>query len=196
MSLLLQTVLGVALLIAPLQSQNIFRDAFDWERRQVELDNLAIELGRADKALFNFVEKQNVFMARLDTAHHALHACARVPGPQMVTCQAKDKAIEMVLRRTMDFTWQKASHDWMHNGKTTQYRYGRLFEKNTEMARDLKVPLVVRRCAVCYLPTRLDVASPPSRTYTEMDPRDPRGIRVRVELFKREQGKWEYALRD
>ena len=105
MSLLVLMLLFGPLCLSPLWTHHLYSQLLEVERTQISLDNSAIVLGQEERKFWRQVWHYQRGISQAEKVHHAVHACAHVPGPQAPVCQAKDKACELALRATQRLSY-------------------------------------------------------------------------------------------
>ena len=152
MPILLLGSLLSALVVAPLRTVRIYRDAEAWETRQIAVDNAAIRLGQSDRGVFRSLREAHRIAMALEAIHHPLHACARA----VVTtgeCFEPDLAIEAEI---------EAFHRTTEGAARAMWRWGEvgLPSLALESLRRPEIPLTEKRCAVCGLASNWELSLP------------------------------------
>lgn len=187
-----------AMLIAsPLHTQYLFRSSVQWESEQISLDNIAIELGQSERDLLNEFEAGAQKLTASDRGHHPVHACAKIPSPEAVSCSTADRLLEMKLNVQKEVVVALAQQKWQ---RARAKLYGQLYKKKlipTVVLRTDVLPIQKDLCMICGLPMRLRIASStgPLKTYVRIagSPGLPREILLQsVQKFGT---KWNYRLR-
>ena len=140
----------VAVFIAsPLLSQSQFRAVFDWERRQIALDNAAITLGRGEREIFRQLRQTNQTVAGLELEHHSVHQCARTLTPAAGACGLADEAIEEAIREVHQSAYENASRQWAAKLHDALTEAAKLSPGNISVTRRETVPIQEVRCSMC-----------------------------------------------
>lgn len=191
--MLVSVLIGLTLVLsaAPVRTAYLYDAAWKRQDAQIAVDNAAIVGGRADRALFRWVASANRLLDGLEAAHHAAHACARVPGPQAVACRTTDLSLEATIRSIHASVGRSAGVTWRANRlaalASAAKRHVPVFVR-----RPSSVPLRPRRCAVCGLDRAWDPTSPRPLVgvfFARVPANDP----VRARLVSTASG-WDYEL--
>jgi hypothetical protein len=143
---------ATALLASPMYTQMLFREAYEWEKSQVYVDNSAILLGRQLRQVLRELERLNRQLKQIDILHHSTHACALTPGVQQPACQAADKVAESALIRYSQMGMHKSQLSWQ-SGWTRAFQDLVVFGagRGGNLKGPREIPLESQRCRYCLL---------------------------------------------
>ncbi len=172
-------------------SHTAFRALFALEEWVITIDNAAIELGRDERALFRAVQRSNQLALKLDSAHHASHACAHAPFAG-AACRSADLAAE----RTLSVLHSRAGGQVQVAWRLAGERLAIAVKGKARIRRAIAAPLRSVRCAVCGLETRWELSQPPQTHLSMLDL--PRTFKVVVSTgLKRLDGEaYQYRIRE
>jgi hypothetical protein len=131
-----------------IDTEHAYRVLYERKSCQIATDNALIHLGQLDQRLWQRIIEEQNRLEQLHAAHHAVHACARVPGTS-AKCLPLDRKAESVLER---MHWQlklRADRDWVRNAHLAYGQFARLGISSGEWKRVIAVPLRERRCRSC-----------------------------------------------
>jgi hypothetical protein len=103
-------------MIAPLLTQSIYRELLEKQKRQIHLDNRAIEIGRKQREIFNELRKSNLWIIEREGIHHQMHLCAKSNLPESALCQIKDSELEIELLTEHQKEGLQAKSKWASLG--------------------------------------------------------------------------------
>lgn len=183
--------LGIVPFLLPLWTQSAFRQLWDYESRQIRLDNAAIVLGQKDRALFRALSHQVQALRALEQVHHGVHACARSGTPAAAQCAVQDRALEQQVVVLAGAIEAQAGQGWAYNAHGAAL-------PGVELLRPLSPPLERHRCAVCGLATRFQTRVGERSRRSAFRWSGPERIEVRVAVSlegdRFEPAAWDYRL--
>jgi hypothetical protein len=174
----------------PMLSSAMYSEIEEYEKRTIALDNAAIRLGRRDRNLFRMVDSAATKIRALETTHHALHACARVPSPSYFKCRAADLAIERTIAGLIDALRASVTAAWRFNSARTREELWRGDWRRPEITRETIAPVRFERCPVCGLAAR--VILEPKRMPTRIEGKHYGDSRIGVRFIR--ETNWNYRL--
>ncbi len=188
MPLCLLALVGVPLLLTLGTSHARFQELYALESDWIALDNAAIELGRSARAVWNGLQKANAEIRRLETRHHLVHACARVPATA-IQCRTADLAAEGELALRHARAGVAAATAWRVGAERA-----RVQAPTALFSRLPLPPLQSVRCSVCGLPSEWEIGVPRLESVQLL-----RGMALRVRWVGRSLrggGQWDYAIEE
>lgn len=180
------------LLLAPAWTYRVFSEAERFERRQIAVDNAAIELGRGDRAALRTLEEGQRRIRVLERAHHLVHFCARVPETAPA-CAAEDRALEAGIRVYSLALRVRAQAAWVASLARARKALTGIGNRAGVLGRAVVLPLRPRRCSVCGGDAGWELAEPPPLRWRVLSPGE-REAEVWAELSRDSAGSWDYAL--
>ena len=191
MLFLTTAVMGVVMLLAPLYTSNLYRNAVVWERLQIGMDNAAIALGKRDRDLLKFIQNQNKILSGLEVEHHIAHACAKAP-PTAAECLPIDQAIEASIRNVAQFTRTAATAWWTKNWLAAKTEILSV-QSDIRIDRAASIAMTGNRCAVCGEVTEFRLEE--RRLTSRFTGDRVRWMTIEVKPVKTQEG-WNYALKE
>jgi hypothetical protein len=185
---------ALVLTAAPLYTQACFRLVFDWEERQIKIDNIAITLGQRLRDLLNELETTNRHLLLTDHSHDAAHACARIPSPLAAKCALVDRGLEKTIRSVSRAAYARAFSKWISALERAQTELATI--GNYRFAGDQNVPLREKRCRSCGMNVGWKITKTPDFVLGFLENAE-HAIKVRVSLFMPggPETRWDYLLK-
>lgn len=149
MSLSFYLIALLPVLTAPLLTYRIAQGAYEWQRRQIAIDNAAILLGTADREIARALQSGNAAQQAIEVAHHEAHACAHSPAANP-GCLAADEALELKISLSHREMQLRASSSWGVNGLRAA-AYLSSHRVTNRIDRAASVPIDSVTCPICGL---------------------------------------------
>jgi hypothetical protein len=194
MSILFVTI-ALVLLSGPMYTQSLFRSAYEWEEKQIRVDNALIRLGQKLRQILLQLEDSKNVLKTHDRVHHTIHLCASTPGPQQIACKTADRLHEVELRSFSESARMNAEIGW----------HGAWLVANTEILEvstrgraqfsgPSSIPIDSRICSVCRLPLYWKVSYSGFKALAdpEKQPANRASLKIKDEWDK--SGSWNFLL--
>jgi len=175
-------------------SAAVYRDLHRIEGAQIAVDNAAIALGRADRALARRVERANALLSKWELSHHPAHVCARVPSEAQPECKAIDLAIETRMRVLVAAVSADLAASWRAHLARARVELGRGGFAGLVVGRPEAAPFTTRICPVCREIVRWS-APPGHQTLGTLSLAVSGTRRTAVVLGRERVSSWSYRLR-
>ncbi len=174
-------------------THGIYQNAFDWEYRQIAVDNSGILLGQSERDAFRYLARMNRRLRLLEKAHHVAHACARVPQPTPA-CLSADRTFEIAIRVLRSEAWVQARIKWLVGARNARNEL-RAFKTLGNVSQDPTLPVQSQRCPICGLEVYWEKTS--DEITADIDSPGPPWLGVRVKLIGDSltgRQRWDYRL--
>lgn len=148
MSLFFPILAGALIGFLAVDTERAYRVLYERKSCQIATDNALIHLGQLDRRLWQRIIVEQKHLEQMHNAHHAVHACARLPATS-AKCWPLDRKLESVLER---IHWQsklRAERDWVANQKLAHEQFARLGITSGGWNRNATAPLREQRCRIC-----------------------------------------------
>ena len=148
MSLFFPILAGAMIGCLAIDTESAYRLLYERKSCQIATDNALIHVGQLDQRLWQrFIEEQNR-IEQVHDAHHAVHACARVPATA-VKCLPMDRKMEFVLERLHWRLKFHAERHWVANQNLAHGQFARLGIASGSWQRAMTAPLRQKNCRYC-----------------------------------------------
>ena len=185
------------LMILPTMTHHLFEQVYEYEKTVIALDNGAIVLGRNDRSTFNYIEKTNLWLGRLEKIHHPVHA-AVVAGWASAEVIATDQALELLMSKTLATALVSAQLLWRNSLETSIKEINKLSNLVRVGERNLLVPIKKKICSFCAMSNQLEIQASMAKTRFRVEG----GMRAKglvVELFNNlrdQEKKWDFRFHE
>ncbi len=190
-------IFGIALLL--LKSiylvGGIYHNAGLWKKNQIILDDLAIEIGKSDRGVFNRLREVNFAVAAMEPAHHSAHVLKNSPWPWISgPAKAADIFFEWKIRLLINTADVYAKTMWRMSTARGKLVVGKI--NKGKVFREDDIPVSKKTCLFCRLETSFKTTQSPIRTDLAVRA-SPRDLQTGMELVGNtlfDTQPWNYKL--
>lgn len=193
MSLPLLAFIAVPLFLGPWSTHRLYTQVEENKKALVAVDNAGILTGRSGRAVLERWREMTARLAAAEAAHHAIHLCARTPGPQALACAAEDQVWENLWEMQLRFLEIETGITWRAIGEKGRAEGDRLGVALGLEGLSETLPVVRRQCPICLGRFRIEGREPGVARWETLK-RKPKEL-VEVRWFREGLGEWEYRLR-
>jgi hypothetical protein len=149
-------------------------------------------MGRAGRSALESWRRTEAALRAAEPAHHALHLCAQIPGPQALECAAQDQLWEAAWESRLQWLEAQTASQWIQGELSGRGEGARLKVdlSLTEFSRSL--PVERKSCPVCSRRFQIQWKPTPRPRWQARE-----GVIEKTDLswFRSATGKWQYRLR-
>ncbi len=148
MSLFFPLLAGALIGCLAIDTESAYRILYERKSCQIATDNALIHLGQLDQRLLQqFIDEQQR-IEQMHLAHHAVHACARVPATA-AKCLPVDRKIESALWQLHTELGLRAEAQWTGNQRQASSQFARLGISSGRWERAPVLPVREKHCRIC-----------------------------------------------
>jgi hypothetical protein len=148
MSLFFPLLAGALIGCLAIETESAYRVLYERKSCQIATDNALIHLGQLDRRLWQRFIEQQQRIEQMHHAHHAVHACARVPATA-AKCLPVDRKIESALWHLHAELRLRAEAQWIGNQRQANSQFARLGVSSGRWERAPALPVSEKRCRIC-----------------------------------------------
>lgn len=180
----------IPIILSPIWINHLYELEYEDQRRKIHLDNSAIRLGRADRALFDKIEKANKSLKMLHQIYHKASAGCMLTGAG-TSCLFLTQRLKEGITSFVERLYQYAGLVWISNESRIPFENSKEQIKIRVIERETN-PFKKTKCHACFIAFQVQIKK--ASVNTSLGDVNHPLIQNRVELKKINKLKWNYLL--